>query len=168
MALNRTRYTSKQYIPNQVFECIYYPPLSQEEMKSLTYDRTTMSYNDIQALENNLIELNGERNWVSTSGISFMGAEGTEDVYKKQGLDSVLGEYPERQQYEQINWRILTNASHIDFDVNGLIKIGDMKLKVLKVVYAFSTGTTPNKYRFYKGVTLNDIRRSSPKLIIVG
>lgn len=167
MALNIAQYNAGDFIVNQNFDFLYFRPKKLDEQKQLTSDLSLLSDNEIEALYEESQYVDGI-GWVSKSGIGFKGAEGTEDVYKKMGLDVTLENLGGNQLYDDIKWRIITNASHLDFEVNGMIQLGDHKFRILKIVYAFSTGITPNKFAFIKPKTLEEVNRLSPKLIVLG
>lgn len=170
MGLSVSRYRRSKQIVNQNIPAIYYAPKTSEEQKSLTIDTKIMS---IDAIKEHYEKLDAQNvdgiGWVSKSGVHFLCAEGTEDVYKKSGFEGSLSELLDRQQFEEMNWRIITDAGHIDFQVNGMLVIGEQKFRIMDVVYAFSTGTSPNRYKFYQRgkLTMKEYRQLSPKLIIL-
>lgn len=170
--LNASKYIGGyggNYIPNMNFDGKYYAPKTKEEMKSLTVDVRTMTEEAIENYYANLRqvkEVDGI-NWVEKVGVSFKFAEGTEDVYKKMGLDVVLDEYLARQQYESVRWKIIANAPYINFHNGGLIEFGGHEFRIVGIINAFSTGTTPNKFKFLKNRPLEEMNAYAPKLIVL-
>ena len=170
MALNVTSYKRTKQIVNQNLPIKYFAPKSDKEQQALTIDTRIMSTSQIEEHYKNLELQNVDGiGWVSKIGVSFMGAEGTEDVYKKSGFEGTLSEVLDRQQYEEMNWRIITDCGFIDFQVNGMLEVGGQKFRIMDIIYAFSTGTSPNRLKFYQrgNLTMKEYRRLSPKLIIL-
>lgn len=169
VSLNRTFFTSRfggNYLPNMNFTGKYYKPKQEADMKQILIDFRDYTINQIKEYYANYGE---DIEWVEPVGVSFNFAEGTEDVYKKMGLDVILDEYLARQQFEVVTWKILTNA-HIDFKPGGIIEFGEHQFIIEGVVNAFSTGTTPNVFKFYKKAkyfSLDKINKFAPKLIIL-
>jgi len=170
MALSVTDYKRSKQIVNQNIPCLYYAPKTNDEQKELTVDTRLMSIKEIQEhYEEKGIQNVDGIGWVSTKGVHFLSAEGTEDVYKKSGFEGTLSEVLDRQQYQEMKWRVITDASHIDFLPNGMIEIGQQKFRIIDIIYAFSTGTSPNRLKFYQrgNLTMKNYLKLSPKLIIL-
>lgn len=170
--LNVSKYVGSyggNYVPNMNFIGIYYAPKTIEEMKALTVDTRILTEQEIKEYYANLKQVKEVDGigWVEKKGTKFKFAEGTEDVYKKMGLDVMLDEYLARQQYEEVRWKIIVNAPYIHFVNGGLIEFGGHEFRIVGIINAFSTGTTPNKFKFLKNRPLEEMNAYAPKLIIL-
>lgn len=157
------------YLPNQVFQYYYRDVKTKAEIEETINDRANLSYDEIEQIIKNKVDTIEGIGYVEKIRRPFKCAEGTEDVYKKSGFTQSLETIIPREMFDKMNWRVITDAGHIDFKVGGIVESYDKseRYTVIQVVYAFSTGATPNTLRGFPKASERLRRRKSPKLLIL-
>lgn len=144
---NVSRINFIRKIPNQTLRATYYPPKTRRDIDDIELDYTNMTPEQIKnSYSNDFInEYRGEQ-W-EENGISFRYKDGTEDVYTKSGYEFEIFEYMERQNMSKLRYRIITDATHIEFLAGGRIKIDGEYMNIVKVINMTNDVATQNKYR---------------------
>lgn len=160
---NISRMNLLRKIPNQTLRAKYYAPKSRRDIEELYPNFNDMSPSQIKALysDNFMNEQRGD--FIEQEGIPFRYKDGTEDVYVKSGYESDVFEYLDRNMMDKKKYRIITDASHVDFMAGGRIEIDGTFFEIIKVIAMTSDVSTQNKFRGMKGV--NQPQRFAPKLL---
>jgi len=140
-------------IPNQTLRAVYYPPKSQRDIDSYFDDLSDadgfvdLSPDEIKAKYSKdfLNEYRGD--FFEDYGVTFRYKDGTEDVYTKSGYEHEIFEYLDRNKMNKKRYRVITDATHIDFYAGGRVKIDDIFYEVVKVINMTNDIPTQNKYR---------------------
>lgn len=150
-------------IPNQTLRASYYPPKTRRDIDDIELDYTNMTPEQIKnSYSNDFInEYRGEQ-W-EEKGIPFRYKDGTEDVYTKSGYEFEIFEYMERQSMSKLRYRIITDATHIDFLAGGRVEIEGEYMNVVKVINMTNDVATQNKYRRNRNTLKPYI--SAPKIL---
>jgi len=147
MARNVSKINFLRKIPNQTLRATYYPPKTKRDIEDFKPDFATMSPDEIKNAyaEDFVNEYRDE--FIEDYGKSFRYKDGTEDVYTKSGYEHDIFEYLDRNMINKKKYRIITDATHIDFFAGGRVKVDGVLYEVVKVINMTNDVPTQNKYR---------------------
>ena len=152
--------------PYQTLRFIYYQvqgqiPTIENELKVINANDLTNSQAKELLQSNNGQWMQKVKNTqVQETGIPFMGADGTQDVYTKSGLDYDLIDPIDRYFITKSSYRIITDNTIIDFKVGGMVEISGEPFKIVRVINMTSDVSTKKQLRFSYGLQKNVSKHS--------
>ncbi len=169
MARNISKINFLRKIPNQTLRATYYPPKNRREIEDVFkemsgedgYENLSIDELKERYSQDFINEYRGE--FIENYGVSFRYKDGTEDVYTKSGYEHDIFEFLDRNLMNKRKYRIITDASHIDFFAGGRVKIDGFFYEVVKVINMTNDVPTQNKYRKNHNITSPHI--FAPKII---
>ena len=143
---NLTNFGQTNTLHGKNIQALYRGPKEELDFKEELKDYEDMSIDSLLALiPKNWFEETDNDNW-EDNYTAFSGKDGQTNAYVKQGIDSEVVEYLDRQQTNEYTWKFATDDNHIYFKVGGKVQTRGREWFVLKVITPDGTATTTNKF----------------------
>lgn len=131
-------------IQNKNYQAWYMAPKTEQKVIDETIDFNKLTWEQIKALKPKNWFDDKSDYWEDGERQFFYGKDGTSNAYVKQGMDTEIEEYVEREITERFSWRLQTDEPII-FKSGGKIRVRGRDWYIVQVINQDATGTIQNK-----------------------